>query len=403
MTCKTYDDTFYSKINKLINSGDYREFFQLERIAGKFPIAWDSKNKKEITVWCSNDYLAMSENADTIEIMSDYIRKCGTGSGGTRNIAGNTKQIVDLECLMAELHRKDNALIFTSGYVANFVTISSILSILNNPVVFSDQKNHASMIDGLRQVKVLTKHIFLHNDLLDLENLLSQYEFSRHKFVMIESIYSMDGDIAPLVEICNLCEKYNALLYVDEVHAVGMYGNDGGGIASQLGVANRIDIIQGTFAKAYGVIGGYIAASKNIVDCVRSSGRGFIFTTSLPMYVVAGIARNVQHLMYSNKERKLQHANVQLLKKLLRENKIKFMENDSHIVPIIIGDCILCKDASKMLRDDFGIYVQPINYPTVERGAERFRLTPSSKHTQEHIEHLVQSIKKVFSLLGIFV
>lgn len=403
MSCKVYEDVFQSKITELIHSGDYREFFQIERIAGRFPIAWDPKNRKEITVWCSNDYLAMSEHCDTLDIMSECIKRYGTGSGGTRNISGNTSQIVELEHLMADLHKKDAALVFTSGYIANFVAISSIISLLNEPIIFSDQMNHASMIDGLRQLKGVTKHIFSHNNVLELEALLSQYDISKDKFVMIESVYSMDGDIAPLTEICALCKKYGALLYVDEVHAVGMYGDDGAGMISQLGLSDKVDIIQGTFAKAYGVIGGYIVASKNIVDCIRSIGRGFIFTTSLPPYIVAGIANNVKHLKYSNNERTLQRKNVKMLKFLLRDKKIKFLDNNSHIIPIIVGDSELCKQASKMLRDVFGIYIQPINYPTVERGTERFRITPSSKHTEEHILYLVESIQSVFLSLGLLV
>ena len=397
-----YNQFFKEELNKLKDEGNYRVFADLEKIAGNFPQALNYKedNVSEVTVWCSNDYLGMSQKNIVIESMINAIKKVGAGSGGTRNISGTNHYHVLLERELCYLHQKESALLFNSGYTANQATLSTLGKKLPDCVFISDEKNHASMIQGIKNSGA-KKLIFKHNDLFDLEKKLQAAEKNQTKVIIFESVYSMDGDFSPMKEICKLAKKYNALTFLDEVHAVGIYGNRGAGVAEELGVMDQIDIIQGTLAKSFGVIGGYITGRKELVDFIRSFASGFIFTTSLPPCIAAGAYASIRHLKFSDEERKLMLDVVKKLKNQLSKNNIPFLDNNSHIIPVLIGDPKLCKKASQILLDDFKIYVQPINHPTVPRGKERLRITCSPNHNQKMIKDLVKALKIVFENLRI--
>ena len=397
-----YDRYFKNALDTLRLEGRYRVFNDIKRVSGKFPqaIYFSEKGEKEVIVWCSNDYLGMGQNKKVIDAMHLAIDKVGAGSGGTRNISGTTHYHVLLEKELADLHNKESALVFTSGYISNEASISTIVSLMPDCIIFSDELNHASMIQGMRTSNA-EKIIFKHNDPEHLEKLLKESDINRPKLIAFESVYSMDGDIAPIKEICEVAKKNNALTYLDEVHAVGMYGPRGGGIAEQEGLMDKLDIIEGTLAKAYGTMGGYIASSKNIIDAVRSFASSFIFTTSLAPSITAGALASVKHLKNSNIERERHQERAKSLKSKLRQTGIVVMPSESHIVPVLVGDPVLCKQASDILLSEFSIYVQPINYPTVPRGKERLRITPSPFHDDSMMDNLVESLKDVWKRLKI--
>ena len=397
-----YEKFFSENLGGLRAEGRYREFADLERAAGDFPNAVRYVNgvRQDITVWCSNDYLGFGQHPDVLSAMHEAIDRCGAGAGGTRNISGTNHYHVLLERELADLHRKENSLLFTSGYVANWTALSTLASHLPNCLVISDALNHNSMIEGIRHGQS-EKAIFRHNDLSHLENILSSTDRNRAKIVAFESVYSMDGDISPISEILDLCERYNALSYLDEVHAVGMYGPRGGGVAEREGVMDRVDIIQGTLGKAFGVMGGYIAASRNLVDFLRSNGNGFIFTTSLPPALAAGAHAAISILKKRNDIREHHQERAATLKRWLREAGIKVMPSECHIVPVLVGDARLCKIASDELLDRHNIYVQPINYPTVPKGTERLRLTPTPLHTDIAMSRLISAFQDVWARLDL--
>jgi 5-aminolevulinate synthase len=388
-----YNKIFENRIDSLHREGRYRVFADLKRRCGGYPQADQLKSGafREVTVWCSNDYLGMSQSPTVRAAMHEAIDAVGAGSGGTRNISGTTRYHVELEEELADLHRKEAALLFTSAYVANDATLSTLVKLMPGTVIFSDEKNHASMIAGIRHGGG-EKRIWRHNDPEHLEELLKQYPTSTPKIIVFESVYSMDGHIAPLATICDLAEKYGALTYLDEVHAVGMYGPRGGGIAERDGVMHRIDIINGTLAKGFGVMGGYIAASRACCDAIRSYAPGFIFTTSLAPAVAAGALASIRHLKVSQIERARHQERARALKARLKDRDLPVMDNPSHIVPVLVGDPVHCKAVTDTLLDSYGIYVQPINYPTVARGTERIRLTPTPLHTDEHIDWLASAL-----------
>lgn len=393
-----YKTFFSDAVNSVRGEGRYRVFQDIRRIKGEFPKAvWyqDDYSEREIVVWCSNDYLGMGQNDCVVEAVKSAVDSAGTGSGGTRNIAGTTHYHVQLEKELAELHDKDRALVFTSGYVANEATLGVMSKILPGLIIFSDEKNHASMISGIQRARC-EKHIFKHNDLADLEAKLKAAPADQPKLIAFESVYSMDADIAPIKEICDLADKYNALTYIDEVHAVGMYGQRGGGVCEARGLMERVDIIQGTLAKAFGMIGGYIAASETIVDAVRSMASGFIFTTSIPPSTAAGALRSVKILKISPEMRDQHQERANDLKSRFRKAGFPFIDGDTHIVPLMVGDPVKCKAISDRLIEEHGIYVQPINYPTVPRGTERLRFTPSPFHTDAMMEALTDALYKVW-------
>ena len=355
----------------------------------------NTSDMKDIIVWCSNDYLGMSQNKLVINKVINSIKNMGIGSGGTRNISGNSIEIVNLEKEIATLHQKEKAIVFTSGYIANETTISTLLNILDNSVVFSDEKNHASIITGIKKSNA-KKEIFKHNDLDHLENLMKKYPLDANKLIVFESVYSMDGDFGNIEGIVKLAKQYNALTFLDEVHAVGMYGETGAGVADKLGLNNEIDIIQGTLGKAFGTIGGYISSTNLICDVVRSYASGFIFTTAMPPAIASAAKTSIQYLKKSNKERLLQQKNTILLKKYLSRENISYLDNKSHIVPVMVHNPIKCKEISNILLDEFGHYIQPINYPTVPVGTERLRITPGPLHTEEMIANLTNALKYAF-------
>ena len=396
-----YKKIFKESLDELKNDGNYRIFADLEKIAGNFPQALNYKDNSvsEVTVWCSNDYLGMSQNDIVIESMIEAVKKVGAGSGGTRNISGTNHYHVLLERELCYLHQKEAALLFNSGYLANQATLSTLGKKLPDCVFFSDEKNHASMIQGMRNSGA-KKIIFEHNNINDLENKL-KINKSKSKVIVFESVYSMDGNFSPIKEICDLAEKYNALTFLDEVHAVGIYGKRGAGVAEERGVMERVDVIQGTLAKAFGVIGGYITGNRDLIDFIRSFASGFIFTTSLPPCIAAGAYSSIRHLKFSDKERKKMFFIVNKLKSFLKKNEIPFLDNGSHIVPVIIGDAKLCKKASNILLDNYKIYVQPINHPTVPKGTERLRITASPNHTERMVKDLANALKNVFLELKI--
>lgn len=393
-----YEQQCIDALNQIRQEGRYRVFVDLERRSGGYPEAFNHGTRKPVTVWCSNDYLGMGQHPKVLAAMTEATQRYGAGAGGTRNISGTHHLMVILEELLAKLHQKEAALVFTSGYVANEATLCSLAAILQNPVIFSDEFNHASMIHGIRNSRA-EKHIFRHNDPQHLESLLKSVDINRPKIIAFESVYSMEGDIAPIAEYVRLAQKYNAITYLDEVHAVGMYGDHGAGIAEREGLMGEIDIIQGTLAKAYGVIGGYVASSAKFCDAVRSSAPGFIFTTALPPAIAAGAIAAIRHLMESNNERLKQQDNVAMLKDMLYRTNIPVMKTESHIIPVSVGDAVLCKQASDMLLNNFDIYVQPINYPTVPRGTERLRITPTPQHTREMMVALTRALMWVFERL----
>jgi 5-aminolevulinate synthase len=397
-----YDRSFDEALQRLRNEGRYREFADLGRIRGRFPRALyhSDQGAREITVWCSNDYLAMGQHPVVLKAMHEAIDTVGAGSGGTRNIAGTTHYHVELERELADLHQKEAALLFNSGYMSNAATLSTLAKLFPDCVILSDAKNHASMIDGIRQGKC-EKRIWKHNDLVDLEQQLAAIAPERAKIIAFESVYSMDGDIAPLSAICDLAEKYGALTYLDEVHAVGMYGPRGAGIAERDEVLHRIDIIEGTLAKAFGVMGGYITAKANVIDSIRSYAAGFIFTTSLAPAIAAGATAAIRHLKTSSVERELQQAHARRLTRELKAKRLPVVETPSHIVPVLVGDPVQCKALTDSLLRNSAIYVQPINYPTVPKGTERIRLTPGPLHGELEIARLVTALDQLWGSLSL--
>ncbi|MEM8799822.1 MAG: 5-aminolevulinate synthase [Pseudomonadota bacterium] len=398
-----YSKIFQSAIDEIKEEGRYRVFADLERDRGAFPRAHHHKptqNPRPVTIWCSNDYLGMGQHPKVIAAMSEALERVGAGSGGTRNIAGTTHYHVELEAELAALHGKEAALLFTSGYISNEASLSTLARQLPGCHIFSDELNHASMIQGIRNSGA-RKHVFRHNDVADLEAKLAAAPADAPKLIAFESVYSMDGDIAPVEAICDLADKYNALTYLDEVHAVGLYGRQGGGITDRDSLADRIDIIEGTLAKAYGVMGGYITASKPIVDVVRSFAPGFIFTTSLSPVLVAGALASVRHLRGSNEERDAQQQAASNLKASLAAAGLPVMPSPSHIVPLMVGNPVICKAISDQLMEDFAIYVQPINYPTVPRGTERLRLTPGPMHSDAMMDELIGALDSLWRRFGL--
>jgi 5-aminolevulinate synthase len=391
-----YDSIFRSAIERLHDEGRYRVFIDILRTKGSFPNAhcFGGNGPKPITVWCSNDYLCMGQHPVVVEAMERALHEVGAGSGGTRNISGNTHYHTELEAELAALHRKEAALLFTSGYVSNEAALSTLGKLLPGCLIFSDELNHASMIAGIKN-SGCEKRVFRHNDLAHLEDLLAAADPATPKLIAFESVYSMDADIAPIGAICDLADKYKALTYLDEVHAVGMYGDHGGGISERDSVAARLTIIEGTLGKAFGVMGGYIAASKTIIDCIRSYAPGFIFTTSLSPVLVAGALASVRHLKQSNEERRAQQEAAAMLKAKFSAAGLPLMPSATHIVPLLVGCPVKAKRISDILLAEYGLYVQPINFPTVPRGTERLRFTPGPQHTTEMMDELTDALVEI--------
>ena len=393
-----YNRIFAQAIDRLHAEGRYRVFIDILRNKGAYPNARcfaGHNGPKPITVWCSNDYLAMGQHPKVIAAMEEALHDVGAGSGGTRNIGGNTHYHVDLEVELADLHGKDGALLFTSGYVSNEATLGTLGKILPGCIIFSDELNHASMIAGIRN-SGCERRVWRHNDLAHLEELLASEDAGTPKLIAFESVYSMDGDVADIAAVCDLADKYNALTYCDEVHAVGMYGARGGGITERDAVADRVTIIEGTLGKAFGVMGGYIAASRDVIDVIRSYAPGFIFTTSLSPVLVAGVLASVRHLKASNEERVAQQAGAAMLKSLFADAHLPVMDTTTHIVPLMVGDPVKAKRISDILLAEYGVYVQPINYPTVPRGTERLRFTPGPAHTPVMMRELTEALVEIW-------
>ncbi len=396
-----YDQIFDSAIERLHSEGRYRVFIDILRNKGAYPNARcfaGHNGPKPITVWCSNDYLAMGQHPKVIAAMEEALHNVGAGSGGTRNIGGNTHYHIELEAELADLHGKDSALLFTSGYVSNDATLSTLAKVLPGCVIFSDELNHASMIAGIRNSGA-EKKVWRHNDVEHLEQLLAETDPALPKLITFESVYSMDGDTAPIHAICDLADKYNALTYIDEVHAVGMYGAHGGGISERDEAAGRVTIIEGTLGKAFGVMGGYIAADSRIIDVIRSYAPGFIFTTSLSPVLVAGVLASVRHLKTSSVEREGQQAAAAFLKASFAAAGLPVMDTVTHIVPLMVGDPVKAKRISDILLAEYGVYVQPINFPTVPRGTERLRFTPGPSHTEEMMVELTKALVEIWERL----
>ena len=391
-----YQSFFKGALDDLRDQGNYRVFADLERHCGSFPNATArGTDTAEVTIWCSNDYLGMGQNPKVLSAMHEALDRSGAGAGGTRNISGTTHDHVLLEAELADLHDKEAALLFTSGYVSNWAALGTLAARIPDCVVLSDALNHASMIEGIRHSKA-ERMIWAHNDLADLEAKLAGLPLDRPKLIAFESVYSMDGDIAPISEICDLADKYNAMTYLDEVHAVGLYGARGGGIAQECGLMDRLTVIEGTLGKAFGVMGGYIAASTELCDFVRSFASGFIFTTALPPAVAAGAAASIRHLKTSQTERDAQKVKVAQVRARLEALGIPHVGNPSHIIPVMVGDPVKCKYISDVLLKDYGIYIQPINFPTVPKGTERLRITPSPVHSEADIDHLVNALGQLW-------
>lgn len=405
------DKTFDNHMDHLIKEGRYRVFFDIERTAGQFPRAVNhahaqpgeapaQKQKQNVTVWCNNDYLNMGQHPAVIKTMIDTVNQSGVGAGGTRNISGTTPHHTRLEESLAKTHNKEAALVFSSGYVANDTTLATMGRLLPNLHIYSDSLNHNSLIEGIKH-SGCKKFVFRHNDYQHLDELMLSHPVDAPKLIVFESVYSMDGDIAPIEQICDVAEKHKALTFIDEVHAVGLYGDKGGGVIQQRGLEHRIDMVSGTLAKAFGVYGGYIAASSTMVDTIRSFAPGFIFTSSIPPSVVAAAATSVDYLQTSQAERMKQQETVLKVKKRLFDANLPLVLSESHVVPVIVGDAALCKKATDMLMSKHNIYVQPINYPTVPRGTERLRLTPSPLHTDDMVDHLIEALNDVWDTLEI--
>ena len=394
-----YESHFRTALDRLHGERRYRVFADIERIAGRFPIAhWrrPEGGTSEITVWCSNDYLGMGQHPDVVGAMTKTAARCGVGAGGTRNIAGNNSPLVDLERELADLHGKEAGLVFTSGYVSNQAGISTIAKLLPGCIVFSDELNHASMIAGIRN-SGCEKAVWRHNDLADLEAKLAAAPAAAPKLIAFESVYSMDGDVAPIAAICDLADAYGAMTYLDEVHAVGLYGERGAGISERDGVMHRVDVIEGTLAKGFGCVGGYITGSATLCDAVRSHAAGFIFTTALPPMIAAGATASIRYLKASQVERDAHQAVVAKVRRRLNAIGIPVMDNPSHIIPVMVGSPVHAKMISDWLLDNHGIYVQPINYPTVPKGTERLRITPSPVHTDLDVDRLVTALSEIWS------
>ena len=397
-----FDALFQTQLTTLKEEGNYRIFAELERLSGSFPRAkcHDDDAPDHVTVWCSNDYLGMGQHPKVTAAMKDTIDSCGAGAGGTRNISGTNHAHKLLEAELADLHGKQSALLFTSGYVSNWAALSTLGSRLPDAVILSDELNHASMIEGIRHARC-QKVIWKHNDPEDLDRKLAALPANAPKIVAFESVYSMDGDICPMAEIVEVAEKHGAMTYLDEVHAVGLYGPRGGGISEREGLADRITLIEGTLGKAYGVVGGYVTGSEALCDFVRSFASGFIFTTALPPAVAAAARVSIQHLKNSDEERRAQRERVAYLRKRLDQEGIPHLENPSHIIPVMIKDPVKCRMISDYLLQQYGIYVQPINYPTVPKGTERLRFTPSPFHSFDDIDHLVLALKDLWKQCAI--
>jgi 5-aminolevulinate synthase len=396
-----YQGFFISALERLKAERRYRVFADIERVAGRFPAAiWHSPaGPRDITVWCSNDYLGMGQHRDVVRTLTETAQRLGTGAGGTRNISGTSHPVVELEAELADLHGKQAALVFTSGYVSNQTGISTLAKLIPDCLILSDELNHNSMIEGVRQ-SGCDKTIFRHNDLGHLEELL-RAAGPRPKLIVFESVYSMDGDVAPIHAVCDLAQRYGAMTYLDEVHAVGMYGPRGGGIAERDGAMARVDVIEGTLAKAFGVLGGYIAASEAVVDAVRSHASGFIFTTALPPAIAAAARASVRHLKGSSAERDAQQRQAAKTKIALAGAGLPVMATSTHIVPVMVGDAEACKAVTDRLLEQHGIYIQPINFPTVARGTERLRITPGPLHTDAHIRALTLALVESWAALGL--